>query len=73
MHSYSLVAALSFSALSFGAGDMAYVFSGRCNPKYWVEMNLFMKDRLRYLVHLLGRKLLFALTNHGVLSLGLSR
>ena len=73
MHSYSPVVALSFIALSFGAGDMAYVFSGRCSPKYWVEKNLFMKDRLRYLVHLLGRKLLSALTTHGVLSLGLSR
>ena len=73
MHPCSLVAALSFGALSFSAGVMEYVFRGRFHPEYWVEISLFLKDRLRYLVHFLGRKLLFALADHGVLSLGLSR
>ena len=37
MHPYSIVAALSCSA-----SDMAYVFSGWCHPKYWMEITVFL-------------------------------
>ena len=73
MHPCGLVTALSFGALSFSAGVMEYVFRGRFHPEYWVGISLFLKNRLRYLVHLLGRKLLFALAYRGALSPDLSR